>query len=116
MVIKVGELGTSNLHFMLRFRLSNFQPYIGGNCAPSLEYFTILQFQAKKGSIVWNRVGSSWRSLHHELLLVRLSTPEEVSVESFWWSSFLTMIGHGFSKLRATQLHHKGLRKIRDLQ
>jgi hypothetical protein len=49
-ILKAVELGTSNLHLMLRFRLEHFQPYSGDNCAPSLELFTLPKFQAKQGS------------------------------------------------------------------
>jgi hypothetical protein len=31
--------------------------------------------------------------------------------KSFWWSDFATIIGPGFAKLRAAQLHRAGLRK-----
>jgi hypothetical protein len=62
-IMKVVEPGSSNLHLMLRFRLSHCQPYSGGRWAPNLEYFTLPRFQAKRGSKVWNRIGTSWKAL-----------------------------------------------------
>jgi hypothetical protein len=58
-IMKASELGSSNLHFMLKFRLEHFQPYSEGRWAPSLEYFTLPKFQAKRDSKVWNRIGTS---------------------------------------------------------
>jgi hypothetical protein len=58
-MMKEVELGSSNLHVLLRHRLEHFQPYSGGKWLPSLEYFTIPKVQAKKGSSTWNRVGTS---------------------------------------------------------
>jgi hypothetical protein len=34
--------------------------------------------------------------------------------EPFWWSEFAPIIGPGFSKIRAAQLHRAGLRCLRD--
>lgn len=45
---------------------------------------------------------------------MRSSNPEEVGAELFWWSSFLLLIGPGFSNNCAASLHRKGLRQIRD--
>lgn len=40
-VVKACESSTSNLHELLRYRLSNFQPYQCGRWAPSLEFFIL---------------------------------------------------------------------------
>jgi hypothetical protein len=115
-VLKACEPGTSNLHALLRFRLSHFQPYSGGRWPSSLEYFIQQSFQAKKGSAVWNRIGVSWRSLVKEVTPVLPELPEEVLSESLWWSHFSPQIGGGFSKTRAARLHLAGLGRIRDLR
>jgi hypothetical protein len=113
-VLKACEPGTSNLHAMLRFRLSNCQPYGGGQWRPSLEYFTQSKFQAKKGSKAWNRAGISWRAVVKDVVPVLPSLGEDVLNEPFWWSSFSPQIGAGFSKNRAAQLHRAGLVQIQD--
>jgi hypothetical protein len=113
-IMKAVEPGDSNLHLMLRYRLAHFQPYSSGRWAPSLEFFTLPKFKARRGSPAWTRVGSAWRPLVKELLRVRPISFEEVMSEPFWWSEFSTTIGPGFSKLRATQLHRAGLQHIRD--
>ena len=56
----------------------------------------------------------SWRKLRQDILHVRPSLPEELAIESLWWSPFLSLIGPGFSKSRATALHWQGLWQIRD--
>ena len=45
---KALELGDSNLHLFLRFRLSQYQPYIGGRWSQSMEYFTLGKHQQKR--------------------------------------------------------------------
>jgi hypothetical protein len=79
-----------------------------------LEYFTLLKFQAKAGSKMWNRVGTSWRLLSKDITRMRPQSFEEVMSEPLWWSNFSTLIGPGFSKARATQLHQAGLRRLSD--
>jgi hypothetical protein len=58
-VVKASEPGTSNLQAMLRFRLSGFQPYVGGKWASDLNWFTIPQHKALGGSKVWQRVAKA---------------------------------------------------------
>jgi hypothetical protein len=113
-IMKAVEPGDSNLHLLLRFRLKHFQPYSGGRWAPSLEFFTLAKFQARKGSKAWTRAGLAWRCLVKELSQIRPTLFEEVMSESFWWSEFTITIGPGFSKNRASQLHRAGLQHIRD--
>lgn len=50
-VVKASELGKSNLHVMLRFRLPSCQPYQDGNWAPSLEFFTKPGQSSGRGSL-----------------------------------------------------------------
>jgi hypothetical protein len=40
-LVKAMEPGQSNLHLMLHYKLSLYQPYAGGRWQPSLEFFTI---------------------------------------------------------------------------
>jgi hypothetical protein len=113
-IMKVVEPGSSNLHLMLRFRLSHCQPYSGGRWAPNLEYFTLPRFQAKRGSKVWNRIGTSWKALVKDIQGVKPRIFEEVMNESFWWSEFAEIMGPGFAKSRAAQLHRVDLQYIQD--
>lgn len=114
-LVKACEPGDSNLHVLLRHRLSNYQPYSQGRWGASLEYFTVPNCQAKKGSSAWSRVGSAWKILSSEVKSVLPCNFEELKNESLWWSPFLPLIGAGFSKLRAAQLHKQGLKSIRDV-
>jgi hypothetical protein len=113
-IMKAIEPGRSNLYLMLKYQLENFQSYSGGRWAPSLEYFMLPKFQAKRESKAWNRIGTSWRSLVKEVQWVKPKIFEEVMNESFWWSEFAVLIGPGFSKSRAAQLHRAGLKRIQD--
>jgi hypothetical protein len=113
-VLKACEPGQSNLHILLRFRLSGYQPYSQGKWSPSLEFFTKDGHQSKKGSTVWNRVTSAWKSFRKELLHVKPQSHEELLNESFWWSHFFPAVGPAFSRSRAAALHRAGLRCIRD--
>jgi hypothetical protein len=111
-LLKAVEPGTSNLHILLRHKVEHFQLYSGGKWSPSLEYFTLPKFQAKKGSKAWNIVGTSWRALVKDVSRVRPSSFEEVMGESMWWSEFAPLVGPGFSKAHATQLHKAGLKRV----
>lgn len=73
-ILKTCEPGVSNLHELLRYRLSHFQPYQQGRWSLSLKYFTLSKFQAKQGSNVWTRVGKAWRKLQPEIRHIRLAT------------------------------------------
>jgi hypothetical protein len=114
-ILKACELGQSNLHILLRFRLSGYQPYSQGRWSPSLEFFTRDGHQSKKGSIPWNRAASDWKSMQKELSFLRLQSHEEVLNESFWWSNFSPAIGSAFSKARAVALDKAGLYRIKDV-
>lgn len=62
-IIKACEPLTSNLHLMLRYRLSHFQPYQSGKWVPSMEFFTLANHQSRKGSKVWDRVVAAWEKM-----------------------------------------------------
>lgn len=113
-ITKACEPSQLNLHVMLRFRPSNFQPYSGGRWQPSMEYFTITRFQAKQGSKIWNRACEAWRCFVSHTQMIPPSVHEELLCEPFWWSEFSSQIGPSFSRLRAAQLHRSGMRVIRD--
>ena len=114
-VIKALEPGQSNLHLLLRHKLSEFQPYSGGRWQPSLEFCFIPKHQARTGSIVWNRVIPSWKSVLHGLQPVLPASLNDLLSMSWWWNPFLPQIGPGFSKLRAAKLHQMGLCRYRDV-
>lgn len=113
-ILKACEPGESNLYLILRYRLSLFQPYQGGRWEASLEYFTLPNIQARQSSAAWTRAGKAWKKLSPDLHPIRPQNREEVLSEPFWWSRFLPQIGAGFSKLRASHLHRRGLRCVRD--
>jgi exonuclease III len=114
-ILKACEPGQSNLHTLLRYRLQGYQPYSQGRWSPSLEFFTKDGHQSKRGSSPWNRVARSWRSMRKDLMYVRPESHEELLNESFWWSNFLSAIGPGFAKARATTMHKAGLKRIKDV-
>jgi hypothetical protein len=70
-IMEALEPGSSNLHLLPGYWLEHFQPYNDGRWEPSLEYFILPKFQAKPGSKVSNRVGTSWRSLVKDISRVR---------------------------------------------
>jgi hypothetical protein len=90
-VLKAYEQGSSNPQVMIRFMLSNFQPYSRGHWIPSVERFTQCKFQAKKRPKAWNRVGISWRALVQEVVHVSAIVKEEVLNDSFWWLGGCTL-------------------------
>lgn len=70
-------------------------------------------FSSKARVKAWSKAGSSRRALVNELQYVNLCVAE-VACESFWWSTSFSLIGTGFSKICASQLHRAGLKCIRD--
>lgn len=105
----------SNLHMLLRHRLSLFQPYTRGRWSPSLEFFTLQKNQSKKGSTVWDRVTAAWKHLKNEVTYIKPSNLKELLSCSIWFCPTLPIIGPGFSKQMATMLHKKGMRHYRDI-
>lgn len=114
-VVKALEPGDSNLHLLLRARLSSYQPYKGGRWEAGLEFFTLKTHQCKRGSLVWNRVTSAWKSIRPEITYIRPSNLEELLSSSLWFCPSYSIIGLCFSKSRATILHKKGMRYYRDV-
>jgi hypothetical protein len=62
-IISACEPGNSNFKIMLRYRLSHYQSYSGGNWEPSLQWFLLRNHAAKNGSSIWNQVARSWKHL-----------------------------------------------------
>jgi hypothetical protein len=60
-ILAACEPGDSNFKIMLRHRISNFQPYPGGNWPPSLQWFALPSHAAKSGSMVWQRTAQAWK-------------------------------------------------------
>lgn len=58
--------------------------------------------------------GGAWKVLRSEVASILPGNLDEFKNESLWWSSFLPLIGAGFCKLRAAQLHNQGMRCVRD--
>jgi hypothetical protein len=114
-ILKAMEPGTTNLHLLLRFRLMHYQPFQNGNWQPSLEYFTKQGHQARRGSIVWNRISTAWKIMINEVEFVRPNNREELASCSFWHCPLAPTIGPGFSKIRAMGLHRNGLRQYKDV-
>jgi hypothetical protein len=104
-VVKAMEPGTLNLHLMLRFRLSLYQRYRGGKWQPIMEYFTIPGHHSKHGSLVWNRVVSTWKLMLPSVLFVSPTCLDELLGCSLWYCQTAPLIGPGFSKSRAADLH-----------
>jgi hypothetical protein len=50
-VIKAMELGTTNLHELLRYRLIMYQPYQRGSWSLSLEFFRVVGYSSRQGSL-----------------------------------------------------------------
>jgi len=80
-----------------------------------MEFFTIVRFQARQGSKIWNRACDAWRKIVGNVRKVAPTNLEEVLSESFWWSEFSGQIGPGFSRIRASQLHKAGLHTVGDV-
>lgn len=114
-LIKVLEPGNSNLHVLMRHRLSMYQPYASGRWNPSLEFFTLPKNQSRRGSMVWNRVTTAWKRLKSETSYVEPCNLEELLSCSLWFCPNAPIIGPGFSKQRAMVLHQRGMRQYRDI-
>jgi hypothetical protein len=113
-IIKAMEPGRSNLHLMLRYRLSQYQSYARGRWEQSLKYFTCNGHQSRQGPLGWNRVTSAWKKMVPELVFVPPVYVEEFLSCSLWHCPRLPLKGPGFSRVRATELHKAGLRRYRD--
>lgn len=114
-IVKASEPFDSNLHHMLRHRLSSFQPYARGRWTASIEFFTQPSHQARRGSKVWNRVAAAWKSMLPEVSFIEPQCFEEFLNSSFWWNSHVTVIGPGFLRARVGELHSCGLQRVRDV-
>lgn len=99
---------------MLRFCLFHFQPYARSRWQPSMEFFTLSSHQSHKGSKIWNRVVAAWEKMLPDVSFVEPQCFEEFLNTSFWWNEYVAVIGAGFSRSRAGELHARGLRRIRD--
>lgn len=97
-IIKALEPDESNLHQLLRFRLDNYQPYPRGKWRHSLEFFTLDKHQAHCGSIVWNRVSTTWKLMQQEIEYVRPQNIDELLNCSLWHCLLLSLIGLSFPK------------------
>lgn len=62
-LVKACEPLATNLHVMLRYRLSHFQPFTRGHWQPSMEFFTLSSHQSRKGSKIWNWVVAAWEKM-----------------------------------------------------
>ena len=114
-IVKACEPLHTNLHLMLRYRLSRFQPYKRGKWSPSLEYFTMPQHQSHRGSKIWNRVVAAWGKMLPEVSFIEPQCFEEFLGSSFWWNEYAPVIGAGFSRARVGELHARGIRRVRDI-
>ena len=114
-LIKAMEPGTSNLHLFLRFRPSQSQPYLGRHWPQSLEYFTLSKHQRKKGSLVWNQVALAWKKMLSFVSVSSQTIWEELMCCSFWWHPECQFEENGFSLVRATSLHKRGLKGYSDI-
>jgi hypothetical protein len=114
-IIKALELGEPNLHLLLRYRLSAYQPYPGGRWQGSLDFFMVKGHQSKQGSLGWNRTTLAWKALLPDLQFVPPNTVEELLSCSVWFCPMAPIIGPGFSKHRVSILHKAGMRKYRDI-
>jgi hypothetical protein len=113
-MIKALELGTSNLHEFLRYRLSLYQPYQGGRWKPSLEFFTLKGHSSRQRSLGWNRAAQVWKSILPDLHYVPPKCLDDLMSYDLWSCLEAPLIGPGFSRLCAANLHKAGLRKYRD--
>jgi hypothetical protein len=113
-IVKAMEPGSSNLHAMLRYRLSSYQPYSGGRWENDLAYFTVSGHQSRQGSLGWNRTILAWKALLPDPEFVLPVCLDDLLSCSLWFCPLVPLIGPGFSKSRASALHKAGLRRYRD--
>jgi hypothetical protein len=114
-VLKALEPSTSNLHVLLRYRLSNYQPYQGGRWANSLEFFIVLGHQSHNGLMGWNRTTAAWKSSLWDLQYVNPQNIDNLFSCSLWHCSEVALIGPGFSKQRTFVLHKADMCRYRDV-
>lgn len=114
-IIKALETCQSNLQLMLRFRLGYSQPYAKGHWLPTMDYFTLPNHQCHRGSLVWNLIVVEWKKLLSDLTFTSPSNIDELLGCSLWHCPALTLIGPGFSKLQASQLHRAGISTYKDI-
>ncbi|KAG0573608.1 hypothetical protein KC19_VG193200 [Ceratodon purpureus] len=79
-----------------------------------MDYFTLPLHQSHKGSKIWNRVVAAWEKMLPEVSSLEPQCFEEFLGCSFWWNEYAPIIGAGFSRARAGELHARGLRRVRD--
>ena len=113
-LIVACELGDSNFKIMLRFHLSNYQPYPSGKQGPSYQWFLLCNHIVKNGSTIWNHTTRSYRQLIHEETLLLPRSIEEWVNSSFWWTPGFNSISPCFSQIQVAGLAKQGLQFIKD--
>lgn len=111
---KAGEPLATNLHLMIRYRLACYQPHRQGRWLPSMDFFTLHGHQTHRGSKIWNRVAAAWEKMLPEVSFIEPHCFEEFLSRSLWWNEHAPIIGAGFSRSRAGELHARGLLRVRD--
>lgn len=97
-LVKALEPGTSNLHLLLRHKLSQYQPYRGGRWCENLDFFSVPGHQARNGSITWNRVASVWKTMLHVTSFVKPRSWKELMNTSWWWCPMAHPLDLGFPR------------------
>jgi hypothetical protein len=75
-VIMALEPRESTLKNHMRHKLALYQPYIGGNWAPSLSWFILNNHASKASSKVWEQMTRAWKQLVREAQLLPLASHE----------------------------------------
>ena len=114
-VVKAMEPGTTNLHEFLQYRISLYQPYQGGNWQPSLEFFTMQGHYSRQGSLGWNRTTQAWKVVLSNVKYIPTNCLEDLLNCNIWTCPEVPLIGPGFSRLKASNLHKKGPQKYSDI-
>lgn len=72
------ELGSSNVHVLLRYRLKNFQSYLSGRWSSNLEFFTLKKHEIRLGSVIWNSITTVQKIIRDQMTCVRPIDIEEL--------------------------------------
>lgn len=111
-IVKATEPLKSNLHMMLRYHLSQFQPYAQRRWQSSLEFFTMKKYKSKEVSKIWNRIEATWKDFPKVSYLLPMCHEKWINC-SIWHDQEIINIGPRISEKKASRLHKNSLSYIK---
>jgi hypothetical protein len=89
-----------------------FQPFLLAAWTPFLEWYILPEHKASPGSALWHRTTTAWKSMAKDIQVLPPQLYDEWLTINFWLRTRQAIIGAGFTRCRAIQLHNASLKRI----